>query len=154
MPKDLAEVQRGSNVRKLFNMFYTYFSSTYNEMTKTVDMVRLGAAPKRELFRSFWWLIFLPALFSTLLRKREETTAGDIVKGVVGYGAHRPDTRVPMTPGLRIRIQDDAGRSIVSESFSRRRKGSRRDETRRSIQSVLLRAPYAPGTLTFEIVRI
>lgn len=87
MPKDLAEVQRGSNVRKLFNMFYTYFSSTYNEMTKTVDMVRLGAAPKRELFRSFWWLIFLPALFSTLLRKREETTAGDIVKGVVGYGA-------------------------------------------------------------------
>ncbi len=86
MPKDLAEVQRGNNTRKLFVMFYSYFSSTYNEMTKSVDMVREGKAGKMELMKSFWWLVFLPALFSTLLKKREETTPTEVGKSIVGFG--------------------------------------------------------------------
>jgi hypothetical protein len=85
--KDLAEVQRGNNTRKLFVMFYSYFSSTYNEMSKSVEMVKTGQAGFSELMKSSWWLILLPSLLSTLLRKREETDPWELVKGTVGYGS-------------------------------------------------------------------
>jgi hypothetical protein len=85
--KDLAEVQRGNNTRKLFVMFYSYFSSTYNEMSKSVEMVKTGQAGFSELMKASWWLLLLPSLLSTLLRKREEVVPWDFVKGTIGYGA-------------------------------------------------------------------
>lgn len=93
MPKDLAEVQRGSNARKIFVMFYSYFSSTYNELAKSHNMVSSGKVGYSELMKSYWWVILLPALIGTLLRKGPDwpekdmaDIMGDLAKGTITYG--------------------------------------------------------------------
>ncbi len=91
-PKDLAEIQRGNNTRKAFVMFYSYFSSVFNEMNKSVHMVKTGKAGFSEIMKSTWWLILLPAMLSTFLRDREKLWEDEdgwieLVKGIPGYAA-------------------------------------------------------------------
>lgn len=91
--KDLAEVQRGSNARRAFVMFYSYFSSTYNELAQSHNMVKSGKVGFSELVKSYWWLIALPSIVSTIFKKGKdwpeeelETIFSDFAKGMVGYG--------------------------------------------------------------------
>jgi hypothetical protein len=94
MPKDLAEVQRGSNIRKSFVMFYSYFSSTYNEMARSVDLVKLKQVGYLDLMKSFFWIMAVPAICQSIIKNRAwlgdddepEDIPGDVAKELVGYG--------------------------------------------------------------------
>lgn len=92
MPKDLAEVQRGNATRKAFVMFYSYFSSTYNEAVRSVDLVKHGKIGAMDLMKSYWWLFAVPALFQGLLKaaakgKEPEEYPVQIAKELAGYAS-------------------------------------------------------------------
>ncbi|OPY02343.1 MAG: hypothetical protein A4E61_01356 [Syntrophorhabdus sp. PtaB.Bin184] len=95
MPKDLAEVQRGNNTRKAFVMFYSYFSTTYNEMARSVDLVKHKKIGYLGLMRSFFWMMMVPAIFQAIVKNRgfydedepEKEIPLEIAKELVGYGA-------------------------------------------------------------------
>lgn len=95
MPKDLAEVQRGNNTRKAFVMFYSYFSTTYNEMVRSVDLVKHKEIGMLGLMRSFFWIMAVPAILQAIIKNRgwwdsdepEEEIPWDVAKELVGYGS-------------------------------------------------------------------
>lgn len=68
-PKDLALVQRGSEVFKLFTMFYSFFSVLFNQFQKTGNQfVSDKDVPK--LMGSLFLLWFLPAVIEDLILGR------------------------------------------------------------------------------------
>lgn len=94
MPKDLAEIQRGTNVRKSFVMFYSYFSSTYNEMARSVDLVRMKQVGLKDLMKSVFWIMIVPGVLQSVIKNRAwlggddepEDIPVDMAKELVGYG--------------------------------------------------------------------
>lgn len=66
---DLAAVQRGGEWRKLFTMFYTFFSTQYNQFTKMYYDVRRTGNVGQFTARTFW-LWFAPAIVSEILAGR------------------------------------------------------------------------------------
>jgi len=83
LSKDLPGVLRGSNFKKSFAMFYTYFSSTYNEAMRDVGATRAGEQSIPSLMRTFMWLFIIPAVIETAFKKREEFTAEEYTKNLV-----------------------------------------------------------------------
>ena len=84
MPKDLPGVLRGSNFKKSLTMFYTYFSSTYNEAMRDYRAFKAGEENAGNLVKSFMLLFVLPAVIQVLIRKREKTEAKDFAGELVG----------------------------------------------------------------------
>ena len=68
--KDLARIQQGDPMRKLFTMFYSYFSAYYNMSKRTIQMRKEGKISTFEAFRHFMWLTLLPAVLSELMLGR------------------------------------------------------------------------------------
>ena len=88
MPKDIPGVLRGSNFKKIFTMFYTYFSSTYNEAMRDVRAYRAGEEGALDVARSFFWLFAVQAAVQTIARKREDVSlkefGNELVSTVIG----------------------------------------------------------------------
>ena len=68
--KDLAAIQRGHEGKKLFTLFYSYFSALFNMQKRTFRMRKEGRISNFEAFRHFVWLVALPAVLSELLLGR------------------------------------------------------------------------------------
>ena len=68
--KDLARIQQGDPMRKLFTMFYSYFSAYYNMSKRTIQLRKDGKISTFEAFRHFMWLTLLPAVLSELMLGR------------------------------------------------------------------------------------
>ena len=67
--KDLAGIQRGGPTQKMFTMFYSYFSATYNLMVD--EMKRLKRPTDMPRFvANMAFLTFLPAVLSELMMGR------------------------------------------------------------------------------------
>jgi len=69
--KDLASIQRGHEFKKMFTMFYSYFSALWNMQKRTLRMRKEGRISNFEAFRHFIWLVALPAVLSEMLLGRE-----------------------------------------------------------------------------------
>jgi hypothetical protein len=68
--KDLARVQQGTPLHKMFTMFYSYFSAYYNMSKRTIQLRKEGKISTFEAFRQFVWLTILPAVLSELMLGR------------------------------------------------------------------------------------
>jgi hypothetical protein len=67
--KDLAGIQRGGPMRKLWTNFYSYFSTTYNLMAESVGETRLVGPSRLPLLAAdFLLLATLPASLGYILR--------------------------------------------------------------------------------------
>lgn len=68
--KDLAQIQRGDEGKRLFSMFYSYFSVLFNLMARRINLT--DASPKRigQAFESMFLLVILPAILSELITGR------------------------------------------------------------------------------------
>jgi hypothetical protein len=84
MPKDMPGVLRGSNFKKIFTMFYTYFNSTYNEASRDVKAFRAGEASSLDVARSFFWLFAVQAGVQMALRRRDDSSPKEFGKELVG----------------------------------------------------------------------
>ena len=65
-PKDLASIQRGSNLRKLLTMFYNSANTQFNMAQEAVLKYRMGKSGKLELLGAFAFLIIIPAIIEEL----------------------------------------------------------------------------------------
>jgi hypothetical protein len=80
--KDLAAVQRGGPLLKLWTNFYSYFNVTYNLMAEQTDQRRReGGARRLLLATDVLLLMILPSVLATLLREAM----------MVGVGGEPPD---------------------------------------------------------------
>jgi hypothetical protein len=97
--KDLAEIQGGTNTRKIFVMFYSYFSTSFNEMTRSIDLVKHGKIGMLDLMRSYMWLVAVPSIMAAVIKsrgwsdededpkKKAKAIGKDIAREMVGYTA-------------------------------------------------------------------
>ncbi len=69
MVKDLAAIQRGPEMMKLFTMFYSYFSALYNLFASRLQQTK-GTSDIPRLIAGAVWLWFFPALLSELATGR------------------------------------------------------------------------------------
>jgi len=83
LQKDLPWVLRGSNFKKSFAMFYTYFSSTFNEAARDVRARGAGEISTPQLMRTFMWLFLVPTVVETLIKKREDFTTEEAAKNLI-----------------------------------------------------------------------
>ncbi|MEW8092089.1 MAG: hypothetical protein AB2784_20945 [Candidatus Thiodiazotropha endolucinida] len=90
--KDLANVQVGPEIYRMFTMFYSYFSVLYNMLRRRVRVTQQeGLVSTPRAFMSFMYLVVLPAVLSELIAGRgpedDEDAAIWTMKTVAGYPA-------------------------------------------------------------------
>jgi hypothetical protein len=68
--KDMARIQQGGPLQKLFTMFYSYFSAYYNMSKRTVRQFKNDEISAWGAFRQFVWLTLMPAVISELMLGR------------------------------------------------------------------------------------
>jgi hypothetical protein len=88
----LAHVQHGSELRKFSTMFYSWFSTNYNnvaEANRRFGGQELSVGSTLELARAYWWLLIAPTVLEQLLRNGPPDDEKDL-KGmgasVLAYG--------------------------------------------------------------------
>ena len=75
---------------KVFTMFQSFFSSTYNEAWKDWHRAKDKDISKGRLILSWWWLFAVPGAISSILYnylKKGKVGGWDVAEGVVGYAA-------------------------------------------------------------------
>lgn len=86
-PKDLAEIQRGGEIRKLLTMFYTFFSVFQNRMMAAHSKARMGRMNMAQLVRSYWYMMIMPAILGSAINEREwPKDPQTILKAIFTYG--------------------------------------------------------------------
>jgi len=106
MAKDLPRVLRGNALEKLFTMFSTYFSSTYNEAWISAKKYGDKYASFGELIKSWWWLFVFPGVASGIyysLMTEGDVDAGSVAKKTIGYAAGT----IPIVGGAVNSIMDN-----------------------------------------------
>ncbi len=68
---DLARIQRGNQLMKLFTMFYSQMSIQFNQMMKTGMMVGQPGG-KADVIRAFIYMVFFQAVVSDFIRGRSK----------------------------------------------------------------------------------
>lgn len=68
--KDLAQIQRGGQVRRSFVMFYSYFSVLYNQFARQISNVKQGNISLPRLAASAFFLWFAPSILGELVAGR------------------------------------------------------------------------------------
>ncbi len=66
-PKDLAAVQRGSELQRMFTMFYSAFSGIYAQGALTIAAIRDGRIGLAEAAAAAFWLWFAPSIVDDLM---------------------------------------------------------------------------------------
>jgi hypothetical protein len=85
LPKDFANIQRGSELKKFVTMFYTFFSSMQNQIAEVQTRFKYGEKNIFELMKSWWWIVIAPALLSYLMMERKIPSAKEAVKQIIQY---------------------------------------------------------------------
>lgn len=145
--KDLAEVSRGSEFKKVWTSFYSHFSNFHNLVVAQADYIRLpGDHPAKKTVNvaaAFMWLLVIPALYSTWARKGFKLpSAKEMAFGLASYatsglllirdlaGAVKfRGGRVSGPPALR--FLEEAGRGVAA-AF----RGDKMEVAERAIKSV------------------
>lgn len=94
--KDLAAIQRGGELRKLFTVMFSYRSVLYNLLTERTG--EKGAKALQAHAARFFWLIFLPVVAEQLLMNGvgDDEDADDVAKRLALEMALLPVTTVPV----------------------------------------------------------
>lgn len=87
MAKDLPAILRGPEIQRIFFMFHTFASAQFNEAARTIMARSEQKASSVDVIKSLWWLFVVPAVVQAVMKKREDTTAGDIAKETVQNAA-------------------------------------------------------------------
>jgi hypothetical protein len=102
-PKDLAAVRRGSELRKLFTMFYPYGATMFQREFERAAQLRIEGTTGREddgvkpsgwmrgmrAVRSFFWILGIAAVLEQLFTKRRPPeSVGELAKGVAVSAAN------------------------------------------------------------------
>lgn len=85
LAKDMAGIQRGSELKKFVTMFYTFFSSMQNQLAEVNTKFKNGEKNVFELMKSWWWIVVAPALLGYVMRERKAPTPKEAVKEVIQY---------------------------------------------------------------------
>jgi len=86
MTKDLANVQKGSELKHMVTMFYTFFNSMENQMIERGLERKYGERAKMDITRSWWWIVIAPAVLGFMLNERRvPNSPGELAKEVVQY---------------------------------------------------------------------
>ena len=89
--KNMAEISKGSEFKKLWTMFYSHFSNVQNQLAQTADYARLSSDhPLKKtgnLASNYWWLLIAPVLYSEWAKKGfgKAPSAAQTGKGLVSY---------------------------------------------------------------------
>jgi len=87
--KDLAAIQRGGEIQRMFTMFYSYFSVLYNLFARRTRQFKKGDINLPQFVASMFFLWFFPAVLSELIAGRgpddDEDEAEWIAKQIAGY---------------------------------------------------------------------
>jgi len=88
--KDLSAMQKGSEFKKLWTMFYTHFSNYHNQMAAHFDYLKMSDdANLKKIGKSveaYWWLLIAPAFLSTFLRSGGKADEEDYINALATYG--------------------------------------------------------------------
>lgn len=68
--KDLAAIQRGGELQRMFTMFYSYFSALYNLFSERGAQVRKGDLSVPQFAASMFFLWFIPSTLSEVVAGR------------------------------------------------------------------------------------
>jgi len=101
-PKDLSEIQRGGELRKLFTAFYTFFNAFYNMMSEAHARYSSGKMNVAQLVKSYWFLLILPAALGSIVREKDIDWK-EMLKAIFSYG-------LGAMPGIR-----DLGNGFISD---------------------------------------
>lgn len=94
--KDLAGIMRGSEFQKWFTMFYTFFSSAYNNMALEGGKLRYRFVKEKgigtktlavaDFAKAYIWLLIMPALYAAIIRKPKRWRDKEyLAKSVASY---------------------------------------------------------------------
>jgi hypothetical protein len=90
--KDLAKIQRGGELKRMFIMFYSYFSALYNLIERRAVMTKTGVSGPGKAITSLMYLVVLPALLGELIVGRgpdeddeDEEKAAWAAKTIMAY---------------------------------------------------------------------
>jgi hypothetical protein len=109
--KDLAAIQRGGELRKLFTVMFSYRSVLYNQLTERTG--KTGGRAALEHAARFWWLVFLPVVVEQLLMNGvgDDEDAEDVAKRLALEMALLPASTVPVVgDGLSAAVHGRAPR--------------------------------------------
>jgi hypothetical protein len=84
-PKDLAEIQRGGELKKSLTMFYTFFSVFENRMQELHRRYRMKDISTVELLKSYWWMMIVPAIVADVIRERRIPEPTEAAGRVLSY---------------------------------------------------------------------
>lgn len=89
--KDLAQVSKGPEWKKLFTMFYTHYSNYHNQMTNHIRKTKKRGATIPNLVEfttGVGLLMVVPGLIGTFIRSAgTEDEPSEYFKGLIGYAA-------------------------------------------------------------------
>jgi hypothetical protein len=92
-PKDLAQVQRGTEFWKIFTSFYTFFSVFYGRASMRAGQARArGVKGLPQAMASFMLLYAIPSALSYIISERRVPDVGDeedrkeLLKAMASYG--------------------------------------------------------------------
>ena len=82
--KDLAGIQRGSEMKKILSMFYTFFSSYHQMMSDAWIKFKFDktAGNFGDLIKAWWWLTILPATLQYMMQERDIPSPSEFFKQV------------------------------------------------------------------------
>jgi hypothetical protein len=85
--KDLAGVQRGSELKKLVSMFYTFFSSFHQMMSDAWLKFKFDKTGENfaDLMRAWWWMVILPPTIEYIIREKSVPSPGQFLEGVLQF---------------------------------------------------------------------
>ncbi|MCK4422946.1 MAG: hypothetical protein KAV18_02620 [Candidatus Omnitrophica bacterium] len=94
--KDLAGIMRGSEFQKWFTMFYTFFSSAYNNMALEGGKLKYRLVKEKgigtktlavaDFAKAYIWLLVMPALYAAIVRKPKRWRDKEyLAKSVASY---------------------------------------------------------------------
>jgi len=72
-------------MRKIFTMFYTFFSVFQNRMQETNQRLKLGDINMIEAMKAYWWIMIFPAVIAGMIQRRELPDAKSALKDIAGY---------------------------------------------------------------------
>jgi hypothetical protein len=86
MTKDLANVQKGSELKHMVTMFYTFFNSMENQLIERGLERKYGERSKFDIARTWWWIVVAPAVLGFMLNERRiPNSPGELAKEVAQY---------------------------------------------------------------------
>lgn len=98
--KDLAKIQRGGHLLRLFTFYYTPFNGLYNLAAMDIDSVKQGRHNWFYLASTALWLWFVPAVLAELLALRAPEDDEDWLKWMARFWAQYPFQTIPVVRDL------------------------------------------------------